>query len=72
MPLNGESERHVLFKEKITKQALRTVRNKKEVALCSDFFFFSCMKMQNSENAHRRMVLGEDRMGRTHGRRGRD
>lgn len=40
MPLNGESERHVLFKEKITKQALSPVRNKKEVALCSDFFFF--------------------------------
>lgn len=56
MPLNRESERHVLFKEKITKQALSLVRNKMEAALCSEDVFF-CMKIQTSQNERKWMVF---------------
>ena len=40
MPLNTESERYTLLKEKITKQALSPVRNKEDAAFCSEDCFF--------------------------------
>lgn len=63
MPLNTESERYTLLKEKITKQALSSVRNKEDVAFCSEdcffvLFCFYCMKMQKSVNGKKWMVFG--------------
>lgn len=40
MPLNTESERYTLLKEKTTKQALSSVRNEEDVAFCSEDCFF--------------------------------